>query len=101
MKVSIDEMRQSMLRETKALKAEIEFCEDELNSEAFYDLAEKFDNLAQTVNMFMCVYDDNYKDDFNDLSGNGCEYILEDQRPYNPKRSGLSVAATCYTHLIN
>lgn len=77
MQVNIDGMRSTLMAELKDLKAEIErnHKQEELTYDGLYEIASKFDALAQTVNFLMLVHEDNIEDDFNEMKDHRCQYF--------------------------
>lgn len=69
MKVSMDGLRMEQISGSKKLKTFIdEEIIPELNEQQAEELKEKLDAVFCSINMGLCVYDPETKDDFNDLS---------------------------------
>jgi len=75
MKVSMDGLRIEQVRSAIKLK---DFIDDEilkqLNETDQEALKEKLDGVFQSINMGLCVYEPEIKDDFNDISDKRIQY---------------------------
>jgi hypothetical protein len=77
MQVSVDGMRSALMAELKDLKAEIEssHAQEELSDDGLYEIANKFDAIAQTINIFMLVHQEDNESDFNEMKDHRCDYF--------------------------
>ena len=78
MKVNFDGLRTGLADDVKALKEVITECLDMLLSHQQDEIKEKFDDVARSVNILCCCYDDTVEGDCSDLSDKMVELFPED-----------------------
>lgn len=82
MRVSMDGLRRNATNSMTELCNAIEemFTDDRYNDiseEHKKSVTNAFNNAGRMVTTFNCLYDDNEKDDFNDMSDVDCKYLEE------------------------
>lgn len=68
MKVDFDQMRRCLTQEALALK-------EAIRGGDFDEIQEAFDELAQTINIILCISDDDVSGDFNELTDLRIQYF--------------------------